>query len=141
MRPFAPLRVTNLRVTNLDLLSLKGFGSYGDIMIHDRKMYVAPTPFAVAHGLTGTRTLLTPASWTAPQGFKRVGDVIRVESAQLVVGYDFDLKANQIVARTVANPSAGREHHFAAYRIEPDSDKLVTLLPAFQPEAAEDEGQ
>ena len=25
--------------------SVKGFGSYGDIMIRDRKMYVAPTPF------------------------------------------------------------------------------------------------
>ena len=27
---------------------VKGFGSYGDIMIRDRKMYVAPTPFALA---------------------------------------------------------------------------------------------
>ena len=26
--------------------SVKGFGTYGDILIRDRKMYVAPTPFA-----------------------------------------------------------------------------------------------
>ena len=26
--------------------SIRGFGSYGDIMIRDRKMYVAPTPYA-----------------------------------------------------------------------------------------------
>lgn len=31
--------------------SFRGLGSYGDIMIRDRKMYVAPTPFAVAEGL------------------------------------------------------------------------------------------
>lgn len=31
--------------------SAKGFGSYGDIMIRDRKMYVIPTPFALAEGL------------------------------------------------------------------------------------------
>jgi hypothetical protein len=30
--------------------SVKGFGSYGDIMIRDRKMYVAPTPFGLASG-------------------------------------------------------------------------------------------
>jgi|SRR5829696_8936912 len=27
-----------------------GFGSYGDILVRDRKMYVAPTPFALAEG-------------------------------------------------------------------------------------------
>lgn len=68
--------------------SVKGFGSYGDIMIRDRKMYVAPTPFAIADGLTGTRTLLVPSAWTTPKGFKRVGDVVRKETADLVVGYE-----------------------------------------------------
>ena len=28
--------------------SFRGFGSYGDILVRDRKMYVAPTPFALA---------------------------------------------------------------------------------------------
>lgn len=37
--------------------SVKGFGSYGDIMIRDRKMYVVPTPFALTTGTVGTKTL------------------------------------------------------------------------------------
>jgi len=108
--------------------SVKGFGSYGDIMIRDRKMYVAPTPFAIADGLTGTRTLLVPSSWKAPRGFKKVGEIARVEAADLVVGYEFDLQTNSISARTVPNPSAGREHCFTAYRVESDSDKAVYLV-------------
>lgn len=121
--------------------SVKGFGSYGDIMIRDRKMYVAPTPFAVAKGLTGTRTLLVPASWKPPQGFKSVGNVIRVEAARLVVGYEFDLKTNEIAAKTIPNPSAGKEHRFVAYRVALDSDKPVALIPDFQPEDSGDEDQ
>ena len=105
--------------------SVKGFGSYGDIMIRDRKMYVAPTPFAIADGLSGTQTLLVPASWAAPKGIKQVGDITRVEATELVVGYEFDLVTNNIAARRVPNPSAGQEHHFAAYRIESGPDKAV----------------
>lgn len=107
--------------------SVKGFGSYGDIMIRDRKMYVAPTPFAIAQGLTGTRTLLIPSSWKSPKEFKKVGDIVRVEAGNLVVGYEFNLKTNAISGKTVPNPKAGREHCFSAYRIESDSDKMVTL--------------
>lgn len=109
--------------------SVKGFGSYGDILIRDRKMYVAPTPFVVAQGLTGTRTLLVPAAWSSPKGFKRVGDVIRVEATRLVVGYEFDLKRNEIAAKTIPNPSAGPEHRFVAYRLASDSAKPVALIP------------
>jgi hypothetical protein len=49
--------------------SIKGFGSYGDIMIRDRKMYVAPTPFALAAGTTGTQTLILPADFRADNRF------------------------------------------------------------------------
>jgi hypothetical protein len=112
--------------------SVKGFGSYGDIMIRDRKMYVAPTPYAVADGLTGTRTILVPASWKAPKILKLVGEVVRVESPELVVGYEFDLKTNEILTRKVPNPSAGNEHSFVAYRTKSDSDKPVNLILASQ---------
>ena len=37
---------------------ITGFGSYGDVMIRDRKMYVAPTPFALTDGTAGQRTLI-----------------------------------------------------------------------------------
>jgi hypothetical protein len=121
--------------------SVKGFGSYGDIMIRDRKMYVAPTPFAVADGLAGTRTLIIPSSWMPPKGFKKVGNIVRVEAADLVVGYEFDLKTNIISSKTVSNPDAGREHCFAAYRIKSDSDKTVTLIPCHEQEDFDDEDE
>ena len=41
--------------------SLRTFGAYGDIMIRDRKMYVVKTPYALADGLAGQRTLIIPA--------------------------------------------------------------------------------
>lgn len=119
--------------------SVKGFGSYGDIMIRDRKMYVAPTPFALAQGLTGNRTLLIPSSWEPSKGFKKVGEIVRVEAPELVVGYEFDLKTNIIAGKTVPNPKAGREHCFAAYRLESDSDKKVTLVSDPHQEDFEDE--
>jgi len=108
--------------------SVKGFGSYGDIMIRDRKMYVSPTPFAIANGLTGTRTLLVPSSWNAPKGFKKVGEIVRSETNNLVIGYRFDLKTNMISAKTIANPASGTKHSFSAYRIESDSNKAVSLI-------------
>lgn len=107
--------------------SVKGFGSYGDIMIRDRKMYVAPTPFALADGLTGTRTLIAPKSWKAPKSLKITGELTRTEATDLVVGYEFDLKTNHIGARTIPNPSSGKEHCFSAYRLRSDSDNGVTM--------------
>ena len=108
--------------------SVKGFGSYGDIMIRDRKMYVAPTPFALADGLAGTRTLIVSASSKPPKGFKKVGDLIRTEAMNLIVGYEFDLKKNNIAAKTVPNPNAGKQHRFIAYRAKSDSDKSVNVI-------------
>ena len=112
--------------------SLKGFGSYGDIMIRDRKMYVAPTPYAIADGLTGTRTLLVPSAWVAPRGLKAVGKVVRVESEKLVIGYGFDLVSNEIFANSIPNPSAGKAHSFVAYRTNSDSDKPVNLSSTYR---------
>ena len=40
--------------------SFRGFGSYGDILVRDRKMHVAPTPFALANGTAHHRTLILP---------------------------------------------------------------------------------
>lgn len=107
--------------------SLKGFGSYGDIMIRDRKMYVAPTSFAVADGLTGTRTLVIREMLTAPNGFKKVGSLTRKETDELVSGYQFNLESNEIAAMKAPNPDAGKEHQFSAYRLGSDSDRSVTL--------------
>ena len=41
--------------------SVRAFGSYGDILIRDRKMYVAPTPFHLVEGVAHHHTLILPA--------------------------------------------------------------------------------
>jgi hypothetical protein len=40
--------------------SFHGFGSYGDVLVRDRKMYVVPTPFHLADGTAGLSTLIAP---------------------------------------------------------------------------------
>ena len=120
---------------------MKGFGSYGDIMIRNRKMYVAPTPYAIADGLTGTRTLVVPAEWGTPPHMQIVGRLDRREAPSIVVGYSFDLKSNVIAPTTIANPSAGKVHSFIAYRIERDSAQSVTIkadVPVVVPDDEEE---
>jgi hypothetical protein len=98
--------------------SVKGFGSYGDILIRDRKMYVAPTPFGLTTGTAHHRTLILPADFHADSRFHEVGHLVRVETAKLIVGYTFDLRANTLTPALVDNPDAGKEHLFRAYRLK-----------------------
>lgn len=107
--------------------SVKGFGSYGDIMIRDRKMYVVPTPFALTTGTIGTKTLIVPAGFPMDERFTKVGDLTRVETKELVVGYSFDLRTNTLTAEKVPNPHSGKEHHFTAYRLQHQGGKMVTM--------------
>lgn len=108
--------------------SVKGFGTYGDIMIRDRKMYVAPTPFALTSGTTGLQTLILPEAYEADGRFREVGRLTRTEAEKLVVGYAFDLRTNALSAETVPNPHAGTEHRFVAYRLLEQSEKPVTMV-------------
>lgn len=95
---------------------ITGFGSYGDVMIRDRKMYVAPTPFALTSGTAGQRTLILPSNDEVDERLESCGELIRVETDKLVVGYKADLNENTLDALYMDNPSAGREHRFTAYR-------------------------
>lgn len=106
---------------------IKGFGTYGDIMIRDRKMYVVPTPFALTGGTAGLATLILPDGYKAPDDFKCVGILNRVEGPDLVVGYSFDLRSNEIKAETIPNPSAGTVHRFFAYRLLSQADRVVAM--------------
>ncbi len=108
--------------------SLKGFGTYGDIMIRDRKMYVAPTPFALTDGTTGLMTLIVPESMEARDGFREVGWLQRMEAAEFVVAYKFDLRSNALAAERAPNPNVGTEHQFVAYRLATQSAKPVSML-------------
>lgn len=109
--------------------SVKGFGTYGDIMIRDRKMYVAPTPFALTEGTTGMMTLIVPEGFGEDERFQVVGKLTRIEADSLVVGYTFDLRTNELRAERVPNPRAGTEHRFVAYRLKSQSAKAVLMAP------------
>ena len=107
--------------------SFRGFGSYGDILVRDRKMYVAPTPFALADGTAHRRTLILPEGHTVDPDLVEVGTLTRREVDQVVVAYSFDLRTNEIATTNVPNPSAGREHVFKAYRVAGDPADAVSL--------------
>lgn len=110
--------------------SIKGFGSYGDIMIRDRKMYVAPTPFGLVDGVEGHHTLILPSDSRADRRYQAAGDMNRVESDKLVVGYSFDLRTNSITPRFADNPGAGKVHSFRAYRLKGRGKGTVRLKAA-----------
>lgn len=107
--------------------SLKGFGTYGDIMIRDRKMYVVPTPFRIAEGLAHKQTLILPADLEVDDEFILVGEFSRTEADELIMGYSFDLQTNELIATTVANSEAGTEHPFKAWRLKGSSRDRVNL--------------
>jgi hypothetical protein len=109
--------------------SFRGFGSYGDILIRDRKMYVVPTPFFLAEGTTGLSTLIVPEHFDVKDTrLVRVGDIKRTEVDQIVASYEFNLQTNKLVTHLVSNPNAGLEHSFVAYRLRGQGDsKSVSL--------------
>lgn len=110
--------------------SVRGFGSYGDILIRDRKMYVVPTPFAIVRNLAHFFTLIMPAQDNPGPGFEMIGELVRVETANLVVAYRFDLRTNDLSPDTIPNPNAGREHGFRAWRVVGEAgDRRVELTP------------
>lgn len=108
--------------------SVKGFGSYGDIMIRDRKMYVVPTPFKLLNGVNHLQTLILPREFEPPDSdFVKVGEFQRVEADELIIGYTFDLLNNTLTPQTIPNPSAGRVHPFSAWRIKDSPATAVTM--------------
>ena len=108
--------------------SFSGFGSYGDILVRDRKMYVAPTPFALAEGTAHHRTLILPERMPADGDLREVATLTRKEAQQQVVAYNFDLITNELKTSLAPNPNAGDEHVFKAYRMEGDPLKPVGLV-------------
>ncbi len=114
---------------------VKGFGSYGDLLIRDRKMYVVPTPFRLVDGVAHKQTLILPANVNPGNGLVCVGDLCRREAEELIVGYSFDLQTNELLAKKIANPDAGREHRFVAWRVAGLSLEPVSMRSAQQREA------
>jgi hypothetical protein len=97
--------------------SFRGFGSYGDILVRDRKMYVAPTPFGLLDGIDRQATLILPADEKPDHRCRLVGKIDRVETPKMITKYTFDLKTNELTTSEEDNPTAGTVHHFCAYRV------------------------
>jgi hypothetical protein len=107
--------------------SIKGFGTYGDLLIRDRKMYVVPTPFHLVAGVAHQQTLILPDGMAADKAFVDLGVLRRREATELIVGYSFDLKTNALLPRKVPNPHAGREHAFRAWRLKGSAVEPVSM--------------
>lgn len=107
--------------------SFRGFGSYGDILVRDRKMYVAPTPFALVEGTAHRLTLIVPADEPVDDDLVHVGLLMRTEVNQVVATYGFDLRTRELHTKMVPNPGAGNVHVFAAYRMLGGPDESVTM--------------
>ncbi len=107
--------------------SVKGFGSYGDILIRNRKMYVVPTPFRLVDGVAHRQTLIMPEYFDPGDDLFAVGDLSRVESPRVILGYSVDLKTNELSPETAPNPGAGIEHRFRAWRLKGSAADRVTM--------------
>ncbi|MCM3701920.1 hypothetical protein [Paenibacillus macerans] len=110
--------------------SVKGFGTYGDIMIRDRKMYVAPTPYSLASGLAHNQTLILPENFRVDEDFEVVGRLTRREANNVIIGYTFNLQTNELTSESIPNPNAGSEHKFIAYRLKGTKGDEVVLNTA-----------
>ena len=107
--------------------SFRGFGSYGDILVRDRKMYVAPTPFGLLDGIDRQVTLILLANEAVDHRFRLVGKIERVETQRIVTKYTFDLQTNELTTAEGDNPTAGKIHKFRAYRLKDAPDIQVKM--------------
>ncbi len=90
-------------------------------------MYAVRTPYAIADGLAGRRTLILPSESNIPAGFQAVGTLERREAAEVAVSYEFDLKRAELRTISESNPSADNLHTFTAYRLKDDDETPVGM--------------
>lgn len=88
--------------------NIRSFGSYGDVIVRDRKMYVAPTPFALVEGKAHYRTLLLPWEMEAEDDLIEIGILTRREAMRTTVAYNLDNWTNELETELVGNPNGGR---------------------------------
>ena len=73
------------------------------------------------------RGYLLAADMNPGADFVHVGDLKRIETAELIVGYSFNLKTNELQPQKVPNPGNGRQHLFRAWRLKGDKSDTVLL--------------
>lgn len=123
--------------------SVDGAGSYGDMLIRIRKMFVPRTPFRSVEGTIGHRTLIVPASMGAELdddgSLQRVGKLQRVETNEHVERIDIDLSVPGMRVGRAANADAGKVHQFVAYRRSGVDGPPVSMALGAVPVAVADE--
>lgn len=114
-----PASLLNAETVNTNTnQSFRGAGSYGDILVRDRRMYVSPTPYALMPETVGHATLVLECdSVMVPPQLHKVGEIERREAQEVVTGYDFDFATNKLASRRVPNAAAGTGHLFNLYRM------------------------
>jgi hypothetical protein len=123
--------------------SFRGFGSYGDILVRDRKMYVAPTPFGLLDGVDRQVTLILLADEKTDDRFRLVSEIERIETQKIVTKYTFDLQTNDLITSVEDNPNAGKVHHFRVYRLkgQPETEVRIKKQPLLPTEQDADEAE
>jgi hypothetical protein len=93
-------------------------------------MYVVAPPFALARNLGHFFTLIMPDQDSPGSDFEMIGELVRVEVANLVVAYRFDLRTNDLTPDTIPNPDVGRKHIFRAWRLKGEpGQRPVEMTP------------
>ena len=76
--------------------------------------------------------MILPSHINTDADFSPVGDLIRVETTELVIGYTFDLQTNDMRSQRIANPGAGTQHAFRAWRLK-GSPMTPVIMRNIQP--------
>jgi len=85
------------------------------------------TQQGLVDGIAHDCTLVLPAATKVGTGFAPVGDLLRVEADEVIIGYAFDLKTNALSPEKIKNPMAGKQHAFRAWRVEGQQGDNVSM--------------
>jgi len=97
-------------------LAIRGFGSYGDAFIRDRKMYVFKTPFAIDPSSLGHLRLIVPTEWALQDSrVVKIGTITRTIASERLREYRVDLYQHVVTAVTAADPRAGQVRTFDVF--------------------------
>ena len=97
-------------------------------MIRDRKMYVAPTPFALASRLDRQVTLIDLETRRFSAALHQAGSLVRIETQDLITSYVFDPTTNDIKGQKAPNPDSGKRHQLKVYRSSESIGPLVEMV-------------
>jgi hypothetical protein len=114
--------------------SFRGLGSYGDVLLRARKMFVAFTPYGLLSNLRDHCTLVLPVGWEEPPtGFECVGEITRHRVPEQVVGYAEDFVSGTLTPVTAAHDLGVTDHVFKVWRVAGDgTDTVELVMPATQ---------